>query len=111
MKIELKLNNDALMAVNKLLQRTYELPVSVNKVENVYKSIGFDLADTFDKKVKTKIKKADLFDQKKLVKFTLKFHEVWALHRILIDLMPLCDNKFLANHVQNVINKLDQKLC
>ena len=58
-----------------------------------------------------KIKKADLFDQKKQIKFNLKFHEAWALHKILIDLTPLADNKFLANHIQSTINKIDQKIC
>ena len=111
MKKELKLNNDALIAVNKILQKIYELPVSVDKIENVYKSIGYDLADAFDKKVKTKIKKADLFDQKKLVKFNFPFHEAWALHRILIELLPHAENKFSANQIQNIINKLDQKIC
>jgi hypothetical protein len=111
MKIELRINNDTLLAVHKIIQKVYELPVSVDKIENVYKTIGYDLADTFDKKVKTKIKKSDLFDQKKLTKFTFKFYEAWALHRILIELLPYAGNKFLANQIQNVINKLDQKLC
>lgn len=111
MKVEIKITNDALMAVNSLLQGLYDMPVSVNPLQNVYASIGYDLADMFDSKLKSKIKKADLFDHKKPVKFTFKFHEAWALIRILIDLKPYSDSAFKQQQIQTVIDKLDAKLC
>lgn len=111
MKVELKINNDALMAVSQLIQKIYNLSVSVNHIENVYISIGYDLADLFDNKVKTKIKKADLFDQKKLIKFTFKYHEAWALHEILRNLKPFADSSFKKHQIQTVIDKLNPKLC
>ena len=111
MKIEIKLNNDALIAVSKMLQKIYNLPVSVDKVENVYKSIGYNLADAFDKKVKAKVRKSDLFDQKKLTKFSFPFHEAWALHKLLIELKPYGETEFASHQIQTVIDKLDPKIC
>jgi len=112
MKIQIKLKIDALIAVSKMLESIYNLPFSVTSVtENVYISIGYDLADLFDKKVKTKIKKADLFDVKKETKFTLKYHEAWALKKILIELKPYANNTFIELQLQKIIDKLDQHGC
>ena len=111
MKIEIKINNDALIAVNSILQNVYDVSVSVSTIENVYISIGYDLADMFDTKLKRKIKKADLFDQKKLINFTFKFYQAWALHRLLIALKPFADSAFKKQQIQIVIDKLDVKLC
>lgn len=111
MKIELRINNDALMAVNELLKKIYDLPISVDPIENVYRGIGFDLSDMFDKKARSKVKKANLFDQKKLIKFTLKFQEGWALHKLLINLKPYGENEFIRHQIQTVIDKLDPKVC
>lgn len=111
MKIEIKITNDALIAISQLIQQVYNVSVSVNYIENVYISIGYDLADMLDKKLKTKIKKADLFDQKKQIKFTFKYHQAWALHQILINLKPLADSTFKQHQTQTVIDKLNAKLC
>lgn len=109
MKIELKMNNDTLMAIAKMLQGVYTMPVSMDRREKVYRSISYDLADKFDAKYRTKIKKSDLFDQKKLTKFSLKFHEAFALQQILMDLIQEVDNDLNRTLAQKVINALDQK--
>lgn len=111
MKVELNFSLDTLMAVNKQLQKMYELPVSTVKRENVYKSIGFDLADKFDKKCKTLIKKTSLFDQKKRFKMSLKFHEAWALQEILMELVSDVNNSYQKALIEKTIHNLDQKTC
>lgn len=111
MIVPLKLNNDTIIAVDALLKKIYELPVSISKEENVYKSIGYELADKFDKKTKQHLRKASLFDQKKLTKFTLKFHEAWALHEILLELKIFSENDYKKMLIQTLINTLNQKLC
>lgn len=111
MKVEIKFSNDTLMAINAQLQEIYNLPVSTIKRENVYKSIGVDLADKFDKKCKTLIKKASLFDQKKRFKMSLKFHEAWALQEILMELVSQVKNEYQKTLIEKTINTLDQKTC
>ena len=109
MKVELRLKPDTVVAVNKLLQKVYKMPVSNDKRENVYKSIGFDLADKTDKKYKSLIKKADLFSDKP-IKITLKYHEAWALEEILMELIVEEDNPYYKMLSQSMINKLNEKL-
>lgn len=111
MKIELKLSNDSLIAINHLLKWLYESENSQDKKEKVFKSIGYDLSDKFDAKAKSLVKKATLFDSKKKIKFSLKFHEAWALEQILIDLKPHNPNDYQRNLIQKTINDLNQKLA
>lgn len=110
MKIDLKLSNDMVMMIALQLRKIYEMPKSVNTHQNVYKSIGFDLSDKFDVKAKALVKKSGLFETKK-AKVTLKFHEAWALEKILIDLKPIIQNEFQQTMTQSVINYLNQKLA
>jgi len=110
MKIEIHITPDALMAVNKILKRVYELPVSVNKEEKVYRSIGFDLADKFEKKCKSQIKKANLFDKKK-VKITLMYHEAWALEAIINSLLWIVHNDYQDSLLQSLAHSINQKLA
>lgn len=110
MKIEIKLSNDSLISINNLLKQLYEAENSQNKKEKVYRSIGFDLADKFDAKAKNLVKKSSLFDPKKKLKFTLKFHESWALEAILIDLNKHNSNDYQRTLIQKIINDLNQKL-
>ncbi|CDF80598.1 hypothetical protein BN863_28860 [Formosa agariphila KMM 3901] len=110
MKIELKLSNDTLLATHAILQYVYVVSYGNKTLENVHKSIGFELADKFDKKVKTQKKKATLFDQKKKISVTLKYYEAWALKAIATDLIYTCSSDYSKNLVQSLINVLDQKL-
>ena len=111
MKIELKLNNDSIIAVNELLNYIYDMERSNDKKVNVYRSIGYDLADKFDSKAKQLVKKATLFDSKKKHKITLKYHEAWALEIILRELFTYADNHYVRLRVNLVIDDLNQKLA
>jgi|GEM_PF-2751326 len=111
MNVELKLNNDTIMAVNSLLKLVYDIKdVSQEKDMKIVLSIIYEVSDMFDKKVKSQIKKATLFDNKKLTKITLKFYQAWALHQTLEFLIRYCDNTFKQTLIQSMINRLDQKL-
>ena len=110
MKIEFKTSNDCLMAINKILQEIYKLPVSLDTRENVYKSIGFDLADKFDAKYKSQIKKANLFENKK-IKVSLKYHEAWALEAIIRDWSDNLNNDYQKSLLSNLTDIINQKLA
>ncbi|WP_268846770.1 hypothetical protein [Flavobacterium aestivum] len=111
MKVEIKLNNDSILAVNELLQHIYDMGKSNDKKTNVYRSIGFDLADKFDSKAKELVKKSTLFDVNKKHKFSLKFHEAWALEIILRELFTYTENHYVRLKVNIVIDCLNQKLA
>lgn len=110
MKVEFQIKNDTLIAVDKQLDKIYTLPVSQVKTENVYKSIGYDLADKINTKAKTLIKRANLFDKKK-TKLTLKYHEAWALEQILSELIAYEANDYHRALLQAFINQINQKLA
>lgn len=107
MKVKLTLSKDTVICIANMLSRLYELPVSNIQRENVYKSIGFDLADKFDTKARTLKKSADLLNAKKKAQVTLKFHEAWALHEIIHDLLEITP---LNEYDQNLISLLLQQI-
>lgn len=73
-------------------------------------SICLELAEKFQKKVKTQLKKANLFDTTKQVKISLKYYEAWALYQYLQNWVLNQSNYRDELRVQNVINTLNQKL-
>jgi hypothetical protein len=75
MNIEIRVRIETIFAINRLLQGVYEAEVPMEVTQKIYRSMGFELADKFDKIQKSNIKKPTLFDYKKLHKITLKFHE------------------------------------
>jgi len=110
MKIDIKINNDELIATNNLLQKCYQDTDCLTLEAKVFKSIGLQLADMFEKKCKKKIKDGDLFDQKKQIKIGLKFYEAWALKEIIRNFIHLSETTFQHHQIQRVINKLDKKI-
>lgn len=110
MKIELKISPETIFAVNKTLRRVFEIAPSNNQRENVHKSIAFDLSEKFEKKTKSLIKKADLFDSK-VKSFSIKYHEAWALEQIIRDLIRLEENQYHKVLLQKLINQLNEKLA
>lgn len=107
MKVSLHLSTDTLIAANQLLQRLYELPVFPSSTKNVYKSIGFDVADKLDKKVKNVIKKGEI-SKNKIIKLNLKFHEAWGLEKIIIDLISIEENDYHRNLLNRLSGEINQ---
>lgn len=98
------------MAINSVIKNVYELSVSNDQRENIYKSIGFDLADKFDSKTKALIRKANLFDTAKKIKITLKYHEAWALQMILMEVLPTISNTYQNTLITKVIHFIDERI-
>ena len=111
MKIELKLNNDTLMACNEILQPLYASGVPVEEAGKLVKSIALDVADKIDSKCKTLVKKATIFDQKKQHKITLKYHEAWGLYRTLCVQVEFVKNDYKETILRKLIGVLNQKLA
>lgn len=112
MKVEIHLNIDSLVAVKESLNKLYEMEIPTDKRGRVYCSIGLELADKFESKVKTEIKKGiSLFNTKKKYKIGLKYHEAWALEGCLIELIGSLNNEYKKQLVQFTINQLNQKLA
>lgn len=101
---------DDLRIISNNLQTVYLDVVNRTWEEKLSHSIGLDLADKFQSKQKKQIKKANLFETNKLLKITLKYHEAWALYQILQSLIMNQSGYREQLRVQEVINKLNQKL-
>jgi hypothetical protein len=61
------------------------------------------LADKFESKAKELKKNSNLLNQKTKTKITLKFHEAWALHEIIDELLDLV---LLDHYEENLISML-----
>lgn len=109
MKIKIQTTTDTIIAANTLMQRLYELPFYPSKIQNVYKSIGFDVADKLDKKVKNAVKKGNLYHNAEL-SFSLAFHEAWALEKIVLDLVPDVKNNYQRILLERLAGELNQKM-
>lgn len=110
MKIELKLSKDELTLFNNLLQQAYARRFESVHLYNVVHSISLDLADSFDKKFKTRLKKVNLFDGKKKTKITLKYHEAWALKLYLNNELAIAEDTWEHNALMKHVYNLDQQL-
>lgn len=110
MIIKLKFTNDMLMATHQILKNVYNPSILLSREQKLVKSISFELAELFEKKCKAQIKKASLFDVQKKISLSLKYHQLWALHMLLIDLFFLHDNAFQKQQLQKVIDLLDKEL-
>lgn len=111
MKIELKLSTDSIIAVNELLCNVYEVENSIGKKANVHRSIGFDLADKFDRKCKELIKKQCIFNATKKHKITLKYYEAWSLEFIIRELIGHSKSPYSKQLSNLVADQLNQKLA
>ncbi len=111
MKVELKLSPDTLLAINNVLQNVYSYSIgNIEVLQKVHRSIGFQLAETFEKKVKSQLKKHNLFEADKKIKISFKYYEAWSLHAILIDLIGTADTTYQKTLIQKTINEINQKL-
>lgn len=112
MKVEIHLNINSLEAVNEVLKKLYQMEPPTDKRGRVYHSLGLELSDKFDGKLKTEIKKGvNLFNAKKKYKIGLKYHEAWALEGCLIEGIGSLNNDYKKQLVQFTINQVNQKIA
>ncbi|MDB0600718.1 hypothetical protein PL373_06075 [Tenacibaculum maritimum] len=110
MTLKFKFTNDMLMATHQILKNVYNPTSSLLKEQKIIRSIGFELADLFEKKCKKQIEKVSLFDQTKKTTLSLKYHQAWALQSLIIDLIYLHDSPFQKVQLQKIINLIDKEL-
>lgn len=109
MKIELKINPDAIMVLSALLSGVYASNPQI-KLEKVIKCVLMDVYDKVQNKEKDLQRKQSLFDAKKKVTLSLKYSQAFYLSHFLMNL-PAIENDFQKSQVIKLINLIDQKLC
>lgn len=113
MTIKIKLSNDELLLVDTHLQRVYGGRFETVVLVNVVRSIILQIAEKFNKKVKNRIKKANLFDSRKKNEISLNYHEAWAIKLYLNNEYEGLDEytqSWERNVFLKLINNLDQQL-
>lgn len=109
-KIKINFTNDMAFSVNSILQNIYNPTYTLGTNEKLVRSIGFELAEKFNKATDKLQKKANFFEVKKKTNITLKYFEAWALHQILIDLISLSNNDYEKLQVQKTLNILNSEI-
>ncbi len=109
MKIELKINTDAILELSQRLSGVYMASPNTTP-EKVMKCVLMDVVDKVSAKAKELQRKQSLFDSKKKVTISLKFHQAYFLNEFL-NKEVLFENEFQKVQVQKITNILDQKLC
>lgn len=99
MTVNLSCNINALQVLSVILGDVYKSDIATDQISKLVKSICYDLADKFDKKYKTQRKKVTLFDADKLHKVTLKYHEGWALEKIIAYSIIINNNDILQRAI------------
>ena len=107
--IALKLTADQVFAVAKLMETVYD-SIPTDAQHKLLRSIALDVADIYIKKQHSLYKKQSLFDAKKLHKITLKFHEAYALHKVLESFIYTVNDIYCKTILQKLTAILDQKL-
>lgn len=111
MKISLKTSIEKLAILDRIVGGIYCTKPSMNLMENVQRSIAFDVTEKLTAKSKSVVKKHNnLFDSTKEISISLKYHEAWSMREVLRDLIINCENDFERHAVQTTINKLDKNL-
>ncbi|KGO89758.1 hypothetical protein [Flavobacterium suncheonense] len=109
MKIEIKLSNDQIMAICKLLDLLEHLTPTTKPEDKLIRSIAFEVWDKFQTIKKKLVKSHDLFDSKKK-KVTLKYYEAYGLLKIIRETIPLIYDQYNHAILCKLSNELDQKL-
>ena len=110
MKTEIKLTADAIITLDRFLQRVYESVVT-SKESRITLSIAFDVAEKVGTKARGLIKKQSLFDTKKKHKISFKYHEAWALEQIIRSMPEPFNNVYQNSMLTNIANIINQKLA
>ncbi|MDX6187968.1 hypothetical protein SGQ83_01285 [Flavobacterium sp. Fl-318] len=109
MKITLSLSNEGIMIITSALQPVYK-STPLTRREKSTLSIALDVLNKLESKLGSVKMKANLFDFKKKVKFTLKHHEADMLELLLLDQIKYANEIYIKQQLQKTINDLNQKL-
>lgn len=110
MKIDIKLPPEAIMVIAATLQGVYKTKGFTRREKSTL-SIAIDVLTKIDAKAVILRSKMSLFDSKKKIKVTLKFHEADMLELLLIQQISTIDDPYIRLLHQNAVNLLNQKLA
>ena len=110
MKVILKLNPDTAIIIAATIEAVYNSKALTRKEKSTL-SIALDVASKLDAKVINVKAKRNLFDTKKKISITLKFHEADMLELLLIQQMQGVEQPYIRQEIQKAINQLNQKLA
>ncbi|WP_281237871.1 hypothetical protein [Flavobacterium praedii] len=110
MKVILKLNPDTAIIVAATIEAVYNSKALTRKEKSTL-SIAIDVASKLDGKAINVKAKRNLFDAKKKISITLKFHEADMLEMLLIQQMKGIEQPYIRQEIQKAINQLNQKLA
>ena len=110
MKIALKLNPDTAIIVAATIEAVYNSKALTRREKSTL-SIALDVASKLDTKAINVKAKRNLFDAKKKISISLKFHEADMLEMLLIQQMKGVEQPYIRQEIQKAINQLNQKLA
>lgn len=103
--------SEQIFAVAKILDQVYNLYPATTSEEKSTRSIAFDLEEKFTTKRKQLMKQVDIFEPGKRHKIKLKYHEEFALQRIINDLINTVEASETKRNLQVVHDYLHKKLA
>ena len=110
MKVILKLNPETAIIIAATIEAVYNSKALTRKEKSTL-SIALDVASKLDAKAINVKAKRNLFDAKKKISITLKFHEADMLEMLLIQQMKGIEEIYIRQEIQKAINQLNQKLA
>ncbi|GIZ10005.1 hypothetical protein [Flavobacterium sp. UMI-01] len=110
MKIDLKLTPENALIIAATIEAVYNTKAHTRRNKATL-SIAIDVASKLDGKAVHIKAKRNLFDAKKKIKVTLKYHEADMLELLLIQQLEGVQDPYIRLEIQKTINDLNQKLA
>ncbi|WP_026038643.1 hypothetical protein [Myroides injenensis] len=110
-KIQLKLNNDVLLTVIKMVQQTDDYLVE-NVTDALLISVKEDLINKLEDKAKNIQKQVSILDHNKKHSMVLKYHEAYTLYKLLdaVEAKQLFNDSPHIKKIKRLINELHNKV-
>jgi hypothetical protein len=109
MKINLSLSPEIALILAATIDAVYNSKAFTRREKSTL-SIAYDVASKLDAKAVHLKAKMNLFDAKKKIKISLKFHEADMLELLLIQQIKEVAEPYIRMQIQKTINDLNQQL-
>lgn len=110
MKINIKLAPETALIIAATIEAVYNTKAYTRRHKSTL-SIALDVAAKLDGKAVALKGKMNLFDPKKKINISLKFHEADMLELLLIQQLVGIQELYIRQQIQKTINELNQKLA
>ena len=110
MRVELKISPENAIIIASTLQAVYHSKAFTRRDKSTM-SICLDVAAKLDAKAVSLKAKMNLFNSRKKITVSLKFHEADMLELILIQQLKGIETPYIRQEIQSTINQLNQKLA